>query len=88
MTNKHMTITATTPLTELIPMAQSKISCLESGEEFLVKDLFLGYEWGRIPKGIRTKLGSAFFAFAQNAGNKELEVLNKTPQNQQRYRKR
>lgn len=60
---------------------------VHSGEEFIVRDLFRGFEWNRIPRGDRTKLGSMFLVYAQNNGDL-IEILDKTPQNQQRYRKR
>jgi len=81
-------ITNNTPLTDLITYAQAEIQNLLVGEEFMVKDLFLGYEWNRIDKGNRTRLGSSFFAFAQGAGAAQIIPLGKTPQNQQRYRKK
>ena len=84
----NTSITQATPLTELISYAQSEIHNLFSGEEFLVKYLFLGYEWNRIPPGIRTKLGGMFFAYAKGEGSVILDILGKTPQNQQRYRKK
>jgi hypothetical protein len=80
-------ITNTTSLTDLIAYSQSEIDRLLKGEVFLVKDLFLGYEWQRIDKGNRTRLGSAFFAYAQGEGSALIIPLNKTPQNQQRYQK-
>lgn len=80
-------ITRTTSLTDLITYSQAEIQNLLVGEEFMVKDLFLGYEWNRIDKGNRTRLGSSFFAFAQGAGAAQITPLGKTPQNQQRYRK-
>ncbi len=81
-------ITRTTSLTDLITYSQAEINNLLPGEEFMVKDLFLGYEWNRIDKGNRTRLGSSFFAFAQGAGAALIVPLGKTPQNQQRYQKR
>ena len=81
-------ITQATPLTALLSNAQSEVKNLLTGEEFIVRDLFLGYEWKRIDKGNRTRLGSLFFAFAQSEGLAELAILGKTPQNQQIYRKR
>ncbi|WP_104372086.1 DUF1413 domain-containing protein [Desulfocucumis palustris] len=80
-------ITNNTPLIDLITYSQTEIRNLLVGEEFMVKDLFLGYEWNRIDKGNRTRLGSSFFAFAQGAGAAQIVPLGKTPQNQQRYRR-
>ncbi|MBQ6809636.1 MAG: single-stranded DNA-binding protein [Clostridia bacterium] len=76
-----------TNLQELFDIATQEISNLKPEEKFLVKDLFRGYEWNRIAKGNRTKLGSMFFAYAQGNGSKEILPLNKTPQNQQIYKK-
>lgn len=81
-------ITHNTPLTDLITYAQAEIQNLLVGEEFMVKDLFLGYEWNRIDKGNRTRLGSSFFTFAQGVGAAQITPLGKTPQNQQRYKKK
>lgn len=52
-----------------------------------MKELFRGFEWNRIAKGNRTKLGSMMYAYALGEGAEVLEPLDKTPQNQQRYRK-
>jgi hypothetical protein len=83
----NIAITHNTTLTDLINYSQSEIQRLLVGEEFMVKDLFLGYEWNRIDKGNRTRLGSSFFAYAQGAGAAQIIPLGKTPQNQQRYKK-
>jgi hypothetical protein len=83
----NMPITKNTSLTDLITYSQAEIINLLAGEEFMVKDLFLGYEWNRIDKGNRTRLGSSFYAFAQGAGAALIIPLGKTPQNQQKYRK-
>ncbi len=80
-------ISNSTSLTDLITYSQAEIKNLLVGEEFMIKDLFLGYEWNRIDKGNRTRLGSSFLAFAQGAGAAQILPLGKTPQNQQRYRK-
>ncbi|MEQ3216492.1 DUF1413 domain-containing protein [Hominifimenecus microfluidus] len=52
-----------------------------------MKELFRGFEWNRIAKGNRTKLGSMMYAYALGEGAEALEPLDKTPRNQQRYRK-
>lgn len=80
-------ITAHTSLNELFELAKEATHEVTSGEVFIVKDLFRGFEWNRIPKGTRTKLGSMYFAYAQNEGNNDLDPLGKTPQNQQQYKK-
>ena len=59
-------VTKDTTLNELFEAAcLSADTIVQSGENFRVKDLFRGVEWSRIPKGLRTKLGSMFFAYGQ-----------------------
>jgi len=87
MPSLNAPITPSTSISELASHAQAEIHNLLAGEEFIVKDLFIGYEWNRIDKGNRTRLGSSFFAYAQGAGAALIIPLGKTPQNQQRYRK-
>jgi hypothetical protein len=40
----------------LLEKAVKEVSSLKSGEVFLVKDLFKGYEWNRIPRNNRLLL--------------------------------
>ncbi|GAB6428023.1 single-stranded DNA-binding protein [Bacillus luti] len=82
-----MKITAATSLEDLLANAKQSLKDVEQGEVFLVKDLFRGFEWNRIPVGNRTKLGSMFLNYSQHEGNGSLEKLDKTPQNQQKYKK-
>lgn len=60
---------------------------LNSGEVFLVKDLFKGYEWNRIERNVRLRLGILFINHVNC--NSELGVipLEKTSSNQQKYKK-
>lgn len=81
-------ITENTNLLELYNLSLASLSDVDSGENFMVRDLFRGFEWNRIPKGFRTKLGIMFFAYATEKGAKKIEALGKTAQNQQLYRKR
>ncbi|MEG0913302.1 MAG: single-stranded DNA-binding protein [Oscillospiraceae bacterium] len=60
---------------------------LHSGEEFLLKDLFKGYEWNRIPFKDRLLLGTLFLnnVISEQFG---IEAIKKTSSNQQKYRKK
>ena len=46
----------------LLKTAISETKNLKEGEIFLVKDLFKGYLWNRIPRGDRLLLGSMFLS--------------------------
>ena len=82
-------VTKDTSLNELFDAARvSADTIVQSGENFRVKDLFRGVEWNRIPKGLRTKLGSMFFAYVNGEAKNYFEPVGKTPQNQQIYSKK
>ena len=72
---------------KLLNDAINEIKNLEDGEIFLVKDLFKGYEWNRIERNVRLRLGILFLNHVNS--NIELGVipLEKTSSNQQRYKK-
>lgn len=74
-------------LSELYQIAVSTLDDLEEEEKFIVKDLFRGFEWARISRPYRTKLGSLFLLYAKGDGRNTVEILGKTPQNQQIYQK-
>ena len=76
-----------TNLEELLKKAKEQLNNLQSGEVFLVKDLYRGYEWNRIKKGDRTKLGMLFNSFS-NMSDSDIEPVKKTPQNQWIYKKK
>ncbi|WP_034438048.1 DUF1413 domain-containing protein [Clostridium ihumii] len=82
-----MIITKNTSLQDLFNESVNTLSDLQPGEIFIVKQLFRGFEWERISKGNRTKLGSMFFNYANSAGSSIIQPLGKTPQNQQQYKK-
>lgn len=84
-----MDITESTPLSKLLEYANKELEELNDGEVFVMKDLFKGYEWKRITRGNRTKLGMLFFEQISRVDGLRLgvEPLGKTPQNQQEYRK-
>lgn len=59
---------------------------LNDGEVFLLKDLFKGYRWNRIPRKDRILLGTLFLNQV-NQMNSRLQAVEKTSSNQQRYMK-
>lgn len=70
----------------LLEIAIQETNKLRKDEIFLLKDLFKGYEWNRIPRNERLLLGTLFL----NHMNKEqldVQVIEKTSSGQQRYRK-
>lgn len=71
---------------ELLEEAITETENLNEGEVFLVKDLFKGYVWNRIPRKDRLLLGTLFLNWV-NKTDGNLKVIEKTPSNQQRYEK-
>lgn len=71
---------------DCLKRAISEIPQLNLGEEFLVKDLFKGYEWNRLRIGERRTLGSLFLNEVKNGQlRNKIEVVNKNSANQQLY---
>jgi hypothetical protein len=70
----------------LLDMAIKEADNLFDGEEFLVKDLFKGYEWNRIPRKDRLLLGTLFLNYVNKTNNKIIAV-EKTSSNQQKYKR-
>ena len=68
----------------LLKTALSETKNLKEGESFLVKDLFKGYLWNRIPRGDRLLLGSLFLSYV-GSHDSHVTVLNKGASGQQRY---
>lgn len=65
---------------QLLEDAINETKNLKDGEIFLVKDLFRGYIWKRIPRGDRLLLGILFLKHAdQKTG--EIQIIEKTLQN-------
>lgn len=69
---------------DLLEEAIKETEKLNDGEVFLIKELFKGYMWNRIPRSDRLLLGTLFL----NQINKiegNIKAIEKTPSNQQRY---
>jgi len=71
---------------KLLKQAIAETEFLMPSEEFLVKDLFKGYEWNRIPFKNRLLLGTLFLNHVSSQ-NCNIKVIEKTSSNQQKYRK-
>ncbi len=71
---------------ELLEEAIRETENLNEGEIFLVKDLFKGYVWNRIPRKDRLLLGTLFLNWV-NKTDGNLKAIEKTSSNQQRYEK-
>lgn len=66
--------------------AIEEIPFLDLNEEFLVRDLFKGYEWNRLEIGERRQLGSIFQNSVKNGELKgKVEMSKKSTSNQQMY---
>jgi len=74
-------------VTDYVNQACSVVLKLEAGEEFVVKDLFIGYEWNRIPKADRLRIGMAFYEKVKSTPSLNIGEPEKTTSNQQKYKK-
>ncbi len=63
-------------INELLQTAINETALLHGGEDFLLKDLFKGYEWNRIPFKNRLLLGTLLLNSARNMPS--IVVLQKT----------
>lgn len=71
---------------DCLKQAISEIRKLNVGEEFLVKDLFKGYEWNRLGIGERRTLGSLFLNEVKYGQLQSIvEIVSKNSANQQLY---
>lgn len=70
---------------ELLEVALKEAETLNDGEVFLLKELFKGYEWNRIPRKDRLFLGTLFLNYI-NRNTGSIKVIEKTTSGQQRYK--
>ena len=71
---------------ELLEEAIRETENLNEDEVFLVKDLFKGYVWNRIPRKDRLLLGTLFLNYV-NMMEGSIKAIEKTLSNLQRYKK-
>lgn len=69
---------------ELLEIAIKETEHLTAGEIFLVKELFKGYEWNRIPRNDRLLLGTLFLNYV-NRTEGSIQAIEKTTSGQQKY---
>ncbi|MEG0260264.1 MAG: single-stranded DNA-binding protein [Lysinibacillus sp.] len=71
---------------DCVKEAINEVSRINTGETFLVKDLFKGYEWNRLAIGDRRLLGTLFLNEVRH-GKLKGKVIegNKSSANQQQY---
>lgn len=70
---------------ELLEEAIEQIRNLESGETFIVKDLFRGYMWNRFPRNERLLLGTLFLNYIKTEQADKIVPAGKNGSNQQKY---
>ena len=80
-------ITEETDVQALVDYAIAEVVNLDEDDgTFMVRDLFLGYEWNRLSNYTRAQVGAGFYH--QYANVKEIsnvEILKKSARNQQLY---
>ena len=68
----------------LLEKAINETARLNDGEDFLLRDLFKGYEWNRISRSNRLLLGTLFLNKI-NSENLDISASKKTSSGQQKY---
>ena len=63
------------------------MSRVQSGEEFICRDLFIGVRWDKIDSETRRQVGASFFLKNGNGGKGIITKVRKTNSNQQVYKK-
>lgn len=69
---------------KLLKKAWEETKHLKAGEMFLLKDLFKGYKWNRLPAEMKMSLGRLFLEKVNK--KKSVEALGKTSSNPQQYK--
>lgn len=72
-------------LEDLLNEAIQQLNNMDIGDEFLIRDLYRGIKWRKIPKDLRIQIGKLFFNYAESNKDK-IEIMSKTTANHQQYR--
>ncbi|HCL02816.1 MAG TPA: hypothetical protein DHW61_10470 [Lachnoclostridium phytofermentans] len=70
---------------ELLEIAKAELANLLSGEVFLVRDLFKGYEWNRNSHSNRLFLGTLLLKYIKT-DDIGIVLIEKTSSGQQKYK--
>ena len=70
-----------------IKHALEELNNVNTGDVFVVRDLWVGHLWNRIPRADRLLIGRLFYNAVTQQTPCPVEVLEKTKDKQQKYRK-
>lgn len=70
---------------ELLEYSVAEANKMFTDEIFLIRDLFKGYEWNRIPRNDRLLLGTLFLNYVKREKLK-IVPIEKTSSGQQKYK--
>lgn len=70
---------------ELLEYAVNEVGKMLNQEIFLIRDLFKGYEWNRIPRNERLLLGTLFLNYVKREETR-IVPIEKTSSGQQKYK--
>ncbi len=73
-------------VSKILEVAINETENIGSGEKFLLRDLFKGYEWNRISRSDRLLLGTLFLNYVNTSDNRIVSI-DKTSSGQQKYMK-
>lgn len=73
-------------LEQLLNEALNEVKHLNREEVFLLKDLYKGYVWNRIPARHRSMLGTLFLEYIKQ-NDIGVEIIEKTSSKQQKYQR-
>ncbi len=73
-------------LEQLLNEALNEVKHLNHEEVFLLKDLYKGYVWNRVPGRQRSLLGSLFLEYIKQ-NDVGVKIIEKTSSKQQKYQR-
>jgi len=71
-----------------IKHALEELNNVRSGDVFVVRDLWVGHLWNRISRPDRLLIGRLFYNTVTQQNPSPVEIIEKTKDKQQKYRKK